>query len=86
MQSLIDRFETMVREARLSWFTPHTITHDGETSHEWFKGNRCLAVFERQGSVELLMIWGHRIHDDMKGIDDPSDDELLAAWRWLNDG
>lgn len=85
-EAFIVQFERVIKEAQLSWHEPHTVAHDDEISHEWYHDRRCLTVFEQRNEVEMIKIWGHRINEDMAFIDEPTDEELISTWKWLQDG
>lgn len=76
--------ELIVRNG-MTWFDAHhTVSPEGEASYEWYFRDRCLAIFVQDETVQLLKIWGHRIHEDMEEIMDPTDAQLVASWKWLH--
>lgn len=86
-ESFIARFERLVTGAGLQWHPPHIsqTPWDDEVSYEWWHAGRKLTAYEvaPRNSVELIRVWGHNVDTEMSTENDPSDEVLVASWKWL---
>lgn len=101
----LENFKKLLVENDLPYHQAHTVFGDpdekwcDETSHEWWKGERNIAVFERKliahersGLIcsyidndpgELLKVWGPNIHIEMESVALDDNEGLVAAWKWF---
>lgn len=74
----------LIGYADLPLYEPHLSPgDDGGTCLTWCYGDRSLYVRVWGDNVAWLKVWGHRINEDMEEGHAPSDDDLLALWKWL---
>ena len=84
-REFIIQLARLVVSSEEKWYAPHLSTEDhGDIEFGWWRSYKALLVSVTASSVHLLRVWGPSIHEDMEEITDPSQSELIDAWRWLH--
>jgi hypothetical protein len=82
---LVDFHHTIV-EHGLTWKHPHISVEDEQTiALEWWGHDKVLTLFVSSDKVEFLKTWGPHLWNEMDEGENPSSDQLIALWQWLNE-
>lgn len=82
----ITRFVNIMTRYEQVYTPPHVSTEGkGEVSFEWWRNEKILTfIVETDGEITCLKVWGVDIWEEMEETSNPTDNELIDLWRWLN--
>ena len=87
-KSFILRFWFVVNAQLGTWQSPHVASDGtGEVTFEWWHNTYSLTFFVGPGqAISYLTAWGLHMWDEMDEGDNPTSQNLVEIWSWLQDG